>query len=319
MVSPPSQYDGSLEAFIGDISVRREECDKLVSTLFYNPVRTQIYNNDRARIEKRAEKTLKWYYSDIAHKRAVADLSVAEIRAEIETIAARLGTDTCGGGGGGGGDEGLEQIPAGQHSGQDLERCRLRLRALQEGCKNRERDAKWMLCPNYFECFLQFFADSQEEYESTPELARSEEFIDFFFDIAWTQWRLVCQSPYGMENQSQLNFTRNTLALLYLMRMGGVYMEDVQVVPACHYVTKYVPPKKDLVHYDLQCSYITRSTKQITSAYGSLWNAGTGGLNNGDLAFDRLSTTSRGGGGGNAPPAAADVSGDDASNVWKTL
>ncbi len=126
---------------------------------------------------------------------------------------------------------------------------------------------------NYFESFLVFCNNVHDNYIGTPQLEVNNDFIQFFCNIAWAQWRLITNSPYGRQQTIRLNPTNICLALLYMIRKGGKTINDRQVIPICEYAGKYTPFPKDLEAYGYHGHNITAGTRHLNCAYQSILKA----------------------------------------------
>lgn len=115
----------------------------------------------------------------------------------------------------------------------------------------------------------------------TPALPRNEEFVDFATKVIITQWKIVCLSPWGLNNKNILNgaFIYHALAVLNHMKKGGkgqkIDGDDskfIDIIPKSDYATKYWPPMSDILSYKFSKSMITIGTNNLTYAYGSIKN-----------------------------------------------
>jgi hypothetical protein len=118
----------------------------------------------------------------------------------------------------------------------------------------------------------------------TPALERNEEIVELITKHVILQWRILCNSPWGKENISRLDFTYHVLAVMNHMKKGGAKFTShtqilnsnrIKVIPGNDYVAKNFPPINDMDLFNYGKKAITIGTGNLTEAYKSI-NSGSG-------------------------------------------
>jgi hypothetical protein len=116
----------------------------------------------------------------------------------------------------------------------------------------------------------------------TPALPINNEFIEGATNIIIQQWKILCLTPWGLENSSTLgsSFLSHILAILnYLgkggggQRFGNNNKDFIEIIPESKYANKYWPPNTDFIYYGLDKNMITIGTNHLTYAYNSIKKA----------------------------------------------
>jgi hypothetical protein len=116
----------------------------------------------------------------------------------------------------------------------------------------------------------------------TPALPINEKFIKEATKVIMDQWKILCLTPWGLENASTLggSFLSHILAILnYLgkggggQRVGKDSTDFIEIIPESKYANKYWPPNTDFMDYNLDKNMITIGTNHLTYAYNSIKKA----------------------------------------------
>jgi hypothetical protein len=162
--------------------------------------------------------------------------------------------------------------------------------------------------------------DEANAYGKTGTVPKDQRFVEFFEELCWLQWNVVCASPFGMEahrrsrspstsesgsrrstklsaatgggGDHNLNRSNCCLSTLYDLTSGQIVCGKV-VVPKLSYAKRYAPPITDIVKYGFKKKMLTKGVNQRTAAYKSLLSAephqgGGGGGGGGEGEFRSL-------------------------------
>ena len=115
---------------------------------------------------------------------------------------------------------------------------------------------------------------------------KDRDMVDFFADVCWIQWCVICASPYGenahetfspgrktkkQPSTGQLNYVNCCLAVLYDMADGYV-VDGRLLIPKIAHVCKHVPPMSDLPKHGYRKTHLTSGIGQRTACYKSFRN-----------------------------------------------
>jgi hypothetical protein len=143
----------------------------------------------------------------------------------------------------------------------------------------------------------------ERDYASLKE---NKSFVQFFGELCWLQWNVICASPFGMashkkysigqseQNMSSsssslpvlsqqqqkvggpsivtdscVNFTNCCLSVLY-DTIGGQIISGNVVIPNLRYTTEHAPPITEVAKYGFKKKMLTKGVTQRTAAYKSL-------------------------------------------------
>lgn len=133
--------------------------------------------------------------------------------------------------------------------------------------------------------------EEEMRYHRTPKLKTNENYISFVSKTVILQWKIICLSPWGLENARLLqnHFPYHVLAIINLMKDGGksqiikhqieennikknppLNERHIQIVPASIYTSTYWPPLNDLTNFGFDKKLIVDATNHLTKAYESI-------------------------------------------------
>jgi hypothetical protein len=108
----------------------------------------------------------------------------------------------------------------------------------------------------------------------TPALPRDPKIIALITKHVLLQWNILCNSPWGKDNNNKLDFFGHTLAVLNHMKKGGSSFKlpnrTLKVIPGITYIAYYFPPINDIDMFGFGKNAITTGTSSLTEAYKSI-------------------------------------------------
>lgn len=108
----------------------------------------------------------------------------------------------------------------------------------------------------------------------TPALPRDTKVIFIITKHVLLQWNILCNSPWGKDNNGKLDFHGHTLAVLNHMKKGGSSFKlpnrTLKVIPGIAYISHYFPPINDIDMFGFGKNAITTGTSSLTEAYKSI-------------------------------------------------
>lgn len=110
----------------------------------------------------------------------------------------------------------------------------------------------------------------------TPRLKRNKNYINFVVKTVILQWKIICLTPWGLNNAKILQnyFPYHVLAIINLMKDGGksqiIKDKRITIIPSSPYTSRYWLPLNDLTHLGFQKKLITDAMNYFSKAYNSI-------------------------------------------------